>query len=484
MTNLQAQSNLHPDANITTTTLPWPPAHISIDKVIASFIAQQQCLWLSSCYPHFKQFQQTRDSIAGGFSAWLTAQNNKHQLFINDKPQQDHKKPVTPVRTWNELPQDWMAQQLASASDNTSRALQPGWYGGFAYHYNSGSLGITKPLQQEADWPAAVFGFATWVITLDFIQQQVCLKILDPNTLTSSDFIAQRWQQALCQQLELPLLQVQPWQARTSKPEYLKALTQVQDYIDAGDCYQVNYTQCFTSHYQGEPLAGFLSLKSRSPSPYAAYWSCPWGVVASHSPELFLAFTAAPFQVITKPIKGTAPRHADQVEDQQHASELMQCEKNRAENIMIVDLLRNDLSKTAKAGGLQVTKLCALESFTQIHHLVSEIRADIAPGFGVMDCLLGCFPGGSITGAPKRRAMEIIDELEYAARDIYCGSIGAWDQPQHAIFNIAIRTLLFNLTNKSVKIWAGGGITQDSDPAAEYAECFHKVKKLMDILEE
>jgi len=202
-----------------------------------------------------------------------------------------------------------------------------------------------------------------------------------------------------------------------------------------------------------------------------AYLEYPFGAVLSSSPERFLV--VADGEVVTRPIKGTRRRRADPREDAAAAQELLASAKDRAENVMIVDLLRNDLGKVCVTGSVSVPALCELESFATVHHLVSTVRGVLAPGRDALDVLEACFPGGSITGAPKRRAMEIIEELEPHRREVYCGAIGYLAPGGRMDMNIPIRTTL--VAGAEMRFYAGGGIVADSTPEDEFEETETKV---------
>ncbi|QSX32019.1 aminodeoxychorismate synthase component I [Shewanella avicenniae] len=277
----------------------------------------------------------------------------------------------------------------------------------------------------------------------------------------------------------LPFKLTSNWQTQLSKAEYLQRFEQIQQYLHSGDCYQINLTQRFSAHYQGDEWQAYLNLREHNVAPFSAYWDWDDKVIISISPERFLKI-GENRTIETKPIKGTAPRFGDLAEDNQAAAELQQSEKNRAENLMIVDLLRNDIGKVAQAGTVQVPSLFAIESFPAVHHLVSTVTATLALNHSATDLLRAAFPGGSITGAPKVRAMEIIDELEPSRRSIYCGSIGYISQDGKMDSSITIRTLL--ATEQQLYCWAGGGIVADSNGEAEYQESFDKVSKILPVL--
>jgi para-aminobenzoate synthetase component 1 len=251
---------------------------------------------------------------------------------------------------------------------------------------------------------------------------------------------------------------------------YREAFARIARYIRDGHVYQVNLAQRFTGHFDGEPLDLYRSLRARASAPCGAFLDLPFGQVLSVSPERFLQVRER--RVETRPIKGTRPRAADPVADARAAAELAGSAKDRAENVMIVDLLRNDLGRCCRVGSVQVPKLFAVESFPSVHHLVSTVTGELADAHDVIDLLRACFPGGSITGAPKLRAMQIIEELEPHRRGVYCGAIGYIGFDDTADLNIAIRTA--TLRAGTVDFWAGGGIVADSDAGLEYAETFAK----------
>lgn len=272
---------------------------------------------------------------------------------------------------------------------------------------------------------------------------------------------------------------VSPCTARWSKSEYEKAFHQVQEYIKAGDCYQINLTQEFTTEAYGSLLATAEQFWQLTNAPYAGYLRVGEFELLSCSPELFIEFRPER-KIITKPIKGTMPRYADPILDEQSKQTLINSKKDQAENVMIVDLLRNDLSVYAETGSVKTPKLFNIESFNQVHHMVSEVEATLKADVNPFDMLMSALPGGSITGAPKIRAMQIIEELEGAPRGAYCGSLGYFNFDGTGSWNILIRSIQKYKDN--VSLWAGGGITISSDCDAEYQECFDKVSAMLDLL--
>jgi para-aminobenzoate synthetase component 1 len=278
----------------------------------------------------------------------------------------------------------------------------------------------------------------------------------------------------------LPFRLTGAFKADIDEREYRHAIERIQAYIQAGDCYQVNFAQRFRSPYQGDPWTAYRALRAACPTPFAGYLAlADNGAIISLSPERFLRVSEG--QVETRPIKGTRPRHGDPERDAAQAEMLLASLKDRAENLMIVDLLRNDLGRSCAIGSVHVPELFALESYPNVHHLVSAVTGELAPGKDTLDLIAGSFPGGSITGAPKIRAMQIIDELEPTRRALYCGSLLYLDVRGELDSSIAIRSLLAK--DGQISCWGGGGIVADSDWQAEYQESITKVKVLLETLE-
>lgn len=268
------------------------------------------------------------------------------------------------------------------------------------------------------------------------------------------------------------------FKASTSREVYAAHIASIKDYIAAGDCYQVNFAQHFSAEYKGDPWFAYQQLRTALPSPFSAFMAWDAKAILSLSPERFIKLSG--HQVETRPIKGTAPRGLTIDNDREQAIALMNSAKNRAENLMIVDLLRNDLGKSCQPGSIRVPKLFDLESLANVHHLVSTVTGTLMASKTALDLLAGCFPGGSITGAPKKRAMEIIQETEQIKRSVYCGSIGYISACGRMDTNIAIRTLAAN--NGKLHCWGGGGIVADSTAEDEYQESITKIALLMETL--
>ncbi len=272
------------------------------------------------------------------------------------------------------------------------------------------------------------------------------------------------------------------WRPEVSRARYQAMVRRAVEYIRAGDIFQANVTQRIIGRRPAglDPFTLYRRLRSLSPAPFAAFVNTGRASILSASPERFLRL-GAEGDVDTRPIKGTRPRGRGRRQDRGLAAALLASEKDRAENLMIVDLLRNDLSRVCRIGSVTMRELCALESFANVHHLVSEVRGRLDVGTGAVDLLRAAFPGGSVTGAPKIRAIEIINELEPARRGPYCGAI-AWlgfDGAMEA--SIVIRTMV--MRGDDIVAQAGGGIVADSEPADEYAESMDKAGALLQSLD-
>ena len=328
--------------------------------------------------------------------------------------------------------------------------------------------------------PDMAVGIYDWAVVLDHRQQTARLVSHRrfPDTAESLPKILNRLQ-------NLPPLRTETFRvhgeivSNFTPDSYAAAFAAVQNYLQAGDCYQVNLAQRFSAQAEGDAFAAYLALRSLGPAPYAAFLNLPHARILCASPERFVSVREG--KVSTRPIKGTRPRGSDAQQDRLLAEELRCHPKDRAENLMIVDLLRNDLGKSCIPGSVVVPELFRVESFANVHHLVSTVEGRIAAGHDALDVLRDCFPGGSVTGAPKLRAMQIIEQLEPDSRGVYCGAIGYVGFDGNMDSNIAIRTLVHS--NGRIHCWAGGGIVADSDLAAEYQETLHKASVMLELLE-
>lgn len=263
-----------------------------------------------------------------------------------------------------------------------------------------------------------------------------------------------------------------------SRSQYESAFAKINAYLHAGDCYQINLAQRFVAQADGDAFEAYCTLRQLSPSPYSAYLNLPQVQILCASPERFLQIQQR--RVETRPIKGTRPSVTDKHQDALLVEDLLTNSKDRAENLMIVDLLRNDLGKNCTPGSIRVPQLFEVESYATVHHLVSTVTGELAEECDALTLLRDCFPGGSVTGAPKQRAMEIIEQLEPHRRGIYCGSIGYIGFDGNMDCNIAIRTLVYSAGE--IRCWAGGGIVADSKAEAEYQETLDKAAAMLGLL--
>lgn len=361
--------------------------------------------------------------------------------------------------------------------------FQGGLIGFFSYEFGAHVCGVStthkKTALGDVEPYLADFGVYDWAIIADHVSRKVWLFAAHRDTETKHIMgqILDIWQQA-----EKPRttenFSANGLRPQLSKDQYSVAFDQILRDLTRGRCYQVNYTQPFLSDWQGDLWQGYEKIRACNPVPYAAYLRIADQTILSFSPERFLSIDNQ--KCLASPIKGTAARSHDPIIDKAHQQALVQCHKNRAENTMIVDLWRNDLSKISLTGSVLVSRLCDVESYAAVHHLVSTIESTLRPDISLLQAFLHCFPAGSITGAPKREAMQCIDELEFFARGVYCGSIAYFSAHGKMDSNIAIRTLVAQ--DKVIMAAAGGGIVISSDKEMEYAECFIKLKALRQAL--
>lgn len=368
---------------------------------------------------------------------------------------------------------DWQDWVQCHATQNTTdqTQFQGGWMGFVGYDF-AAQQQVNAPCHRQ---PAIYLG--KYLSFLKYEQQQWSFYSLE----TQAEHIYQTVISCLASEtaVQSDFKMNEPCTAHWSKEQYLQAFERIIDYIRAGDCYQINLTQQFIGQAQGSLLATASAFWQLTDAPYAGFLKIGDFELLSCSPELFIDFQQQQ-RIITRPIKGTMPRYADPQQDEQSKLKLSQSEKDQAENVMIVDLLRNDLSIYAETGSVKTNKLFEIESFEQVHHMVSEVQATLKPHIQPMQMLLTALPGGSITGAPKIRAMQIIAELEQQPRGAYCGSLGYFNLDGTGRWNILIRSV--QKYKKEVSMWAGGGITIASEAEAEYQECFDKISAMLNLL--
>jgi len=359
---------------------------------------------------------------------------------------------------------------------NEALPLQYGLIGYFAYSALHRQHRVQTNMDRGPALPEVLAGTYAWIIVVDHHLKRCHLSWQD----SCPDGKLERLQELLRQ----PAPEAQGFSLQTdfvsnlSWRDYEAMFEQAMNYIHAGDCYQVNLAQCFQAACKGDSFSAFCRLQSLAQAPFAAYIEHAQQAVLCFSPERFLQVRNK--RVLTQPIKGTRPRYANSKEDRAALDDLLGSAKDRAENLMIVDLLRNDLGRVCQTGSVEVKSLFEAHSFPNVHHLLSAIVGELDQAQDIWHLLAACFPGGSITGTPKRRAMEIIEELETVPRSVYCGSIAWIDQNGNMDSNIAIRTLVRD--DDQLYCWGGGGIVADSRAREEYQESLDKIALFLDAL--
>jgi para-aminobenzoate synthetase component 1 len=390
----------------------------------------------------------------------------------------------TPDETANAFLQR-LRQSLAGLGECQPPADNPlpfvgGLIGYLSYDFGRRLEQLPAQAVDDLDLADARLGLYAWALITDHQQQRSQLMFHPSINAVERERLSALFA-TLAASAPQPFRLLGRFQSDISEAKYQHCFARIQAYIQAGDCYQVNFAQRFRAGYQGSPWTAYQALRAACPTPFSGYQTLPGGgAIISLSPERFLRISEG--QVETRPIKGTRPRHADPQQDQAQADALLSSQKDRAENLMIVDLLRNDLGRSCRVGSVQVPELFALESYPNVHHLVSAVTGELAVDKDALDLIAGSFPGGSITGAPKIRAMQIIDELEPTRRALYCGSLLYLDVRGEMDSSIAIRSLLAK--DGQLSCWGGGGIVADSNAQAEYQESITKVKVLLETLEQ
>lgn len=370
---------------------------------------------------------------------------------------------------------------LQQALDNSGFSRQPladlpftgGAVGLFGYDLGRRFERLPTRAQHDIALPDMAIGIYDWALIVDHQRQVVTL-------LSYGDVEARlAWLQQQVAPPSAPFALTSAWRSNMSRQQYGEKFRQVQAYLRSGDCYQVNLAQRFQATYQGDEWSAFVRLNRANRAPFSAFLRFADGAILSLSPERFIQLQQR--QIQTRPIKGTLPRLEDPQADAAQALKLANSPKDRAENLMIVDLMRNDIGRVATPGSVRVPELFVVEPFPAVHHLVSTITAELPATLHASDLLRAGFPGGSITGAPKVRAMEIIDELEPHRRNAWCGSIGYLSACGNMDTSITIRTV--TATGGTLYCSAGGGLVADSNEDAEYQETFDKVNRILHQLE-
>jgi len=415
------------------------------------------------------------DIIAADPYITLTTRGGVTELRSADQIQRSPRDPFALLR-------DQLGEPVPPLPGLPFRGGAIGW---FAYDLGRRIERLPTLAENAEQIPDMAVGIYDWALIVDHLIRKTRLIGLgrDPRTRERWDLLVSMFQDPRHPRpapARSRLRVLGPPCSNLSRDQYDRAFERVKSYLLAGDCYQVNLAQRFSAPVAGDLFAGYRALRRLNPAPFSAYLTTPFAQVLSSSPECFLRVRDG--RVETRPVKGTRPRGHTPAADSSSQRDLAASTKERAENLMIVDLLRNDLGRVCSPGSVRVPRLFEVESYATVHHLVSTITGRLAPGQDALSLLRACFPGGSITGAPKIRAMEIIEELEPHRRGVYSGAIGYLGRDGAMDTNIAIRTLIHSAG--TIRFWAGGGIVYDSQVEKEYQETFDKAAALLELLEQ
>lgn len=408
---------------------------------------------------------------SGGMSRFdiITAAPNKKLVMDMSNVQRD--------------PFEWVREELGNHIDGIEGIPFAGGalgYWSYDLAFRSNSIATSGSVKAFNHPPLMAIGIYDWALVVDHVRNTA--KVVSHRRFGDTEQllkkIVHRLQSAI-HTSENNFKVAGKITSNFTQSSYAEAFAEVQQYLKSGDCYQINLAQRFSAAATGDSFGAYLALRKLSPAPYSAFIKLPEVQVLCASPERFLRVLEG--KVESRPIKGTRPRDENMQKDRLLAENLQQHTKDRAENLMIVDMLRNDLGKSCIPGSVVVPKLFEVESYSNVHHLVSSVEGIIRGGRDAIHVLRDCFPGASVTGAPKRRAMEIIEQLEPSRRGIYCGSIGYIGFDGNMDSNIVIRTMVY--LNNEIHCWAGGGIVADSEKIAEYQETMDKASAMLKVLE-
>ena len=376
-----------------------------------------------------------------------------------------------------------LKDNLPTIDDACGQVFVPGALGYFSYDLARQFEQLPALAVDDEQLPEMAMGVYHAVVVIDHAAKSTSLIYIEDSPQAAP--VVTEWRQRIDDSLDEQNARAgQDYSQRLvsgtldenmSRTAYREKFDKVRGYTVDGDCYQVNLAKQFSTKVEGDAWATYQRLRTMSPAPYGAYFNFPFAQVLSNSPESFIQCRGG--AVVTSPIKGTAARDHDDIKrDKAIAQRLRTSSKDRAENLMIVDLMRNDLSRCCELGSVKVPKLFALHSFANVHHLISTITGKLKHGMHALDLLRSCFPGGSITGAPKIRAMEIIEELEPHRRGLYCGAVAYVGMDGCLETNIAIRTI--TVKDGVARFSAGGGLVIDSDVNEEYQELLDKASMM------
>ncbi|MGK2946549.1 MAG: aminodeoxychorismate synthase component 1 [Candidatus Malihini olakiniferum] len=440
-------------------SLPYQP-----DALLRLFASFSYHPWSMLLHSGFAEHQHNRfDIMVTDPLATLTTQGEKTQIKRAECTLHSTQDPFLLLR-------QEISRSGIEAEPNVDLPFQGGALGLFGYDLGRRFEILPSLAVKDVHLPDMAVGIYDWALITDHQYQTLTLVthgdldtrlawLASPPDIPSQDYFKL----------------TSPWQSNMTRDEYGIKFRHIQNYLRTGDCYQVNLAQRFSARYHGDEWQAFLALSCTNRAPFSAFIRLPAQSVISFSPERFLQLQN--HHIETRPIKGTLPRASDPQEDARRAAALAASEKDRAENLMIVDLLRNDIGRVAIPGSIRVPALFSVEPFPAVHHLVSTIEARLPKTSHATDLLRACFPGGSITGVPKIRAMEIIEELEPHRRNAYCGSIGYISVCDTMDTSITIRTLIAE--QGYLHCGVGGGIVADSQEQAEYQENFDKLGRIL-----
>ena len=452
-----------------------PLTNFSINQAlnaISQLVKEPWAMWLDSC--NSQHIDNQYDIFV--WQPLCKIKTTNHQTFVCKGDTWDLFSSLDPLVA--------IEQKIAECFETTNISPSGLPFNGGAVGYFSYDLGRAfETLPSQASNDLAVYDMAVGIydtaIIIDKTPDTVYLFCLDDKREELINALTKNASESYQENTNKFALS-SAWQSNMTQAQYREKFEKIQQYLRSGDCYQINLTQRFEAQYQGDEFDAYLKLRKHNNAPFSAYLNIDDIKVLSISPERFIQIKQNKVQ--TKPIKGTRPRSNDPTQDEKNKRSLSLANKDKAENLMIVDLLRNDISRACKPGSVKVPKLFDIESFPAVHHLVSTIEGELAEDKSAIDLIRGAFPGGSITGAPKIRAMEIIEELEPHRRNIYCGSIGYISACGNMDTSITIRTL--TCLNGRIICNAGGGIVADSVCDEEYQETFDKVNKILPVLGE
>ncbi|MFI4919303.1 MAG: aminodeoxychorismate synthase component I [Legionellales bacterium] len=426
---------------------------------------------------NLQEFYQKLGALPGFVLLESTHRSRGRYDILSACPYEQIRIPETCTTLEDELKK--CAKMLPVEQSELDLPFQGGAIGYIAYDLGARLLGLKSPSQPGLEgMPLLDLGLYDWAIIADHHLKKVTL--FSANRHASTKDITQKalqlWHSSSVSSNGFKV--TSDFNPLTSKASYQEAFYAIQDALKSGRSYQVNLTQPFHAAYEGDAWQIYRTVSMKNPVPFSAFLRTADAALLSFSPERFLLYDNG--RLLTSPIKGTSPRSINPLEDERLKKHLAACPKNRAENVMIVDLLRNDFGKIAKAGTVQVANLFGIQSYNSVHHLVSDICAICLDDISPFVAFMSCFPGGSITGAPKLESMRIIHEQESYARGVYCGSIGYLSHHGRFDANIAIRTV--TAKNNTLHLAAGGGIVFDSNCEDEYQECYTKIAAVVNAL--